>query len=149
MLQAVCCRALVGFAFQNIVDEERADLVAAQTLEIKKLDAFLLRFQWRQIEREALADHAIGLKQNDVELVSGIIDVSRIVDDDVSAATFFRRLKFVEFERGASGSIGGLRLQNSGGCTQSRKHCGGGELNFHATTFYFLSLNSNGFGACQ
>ena len=140
MLQAVCCRALVGFAFQNIVNEERADLVAGQIIEIEKLDAFLLRFQWRQIEREALADHAIGLKQNDVELVSGIIDVGRIVDDDVSAATFVGRFKLIEFERGTSGrGIAGVCRANSNCCTQSRKHCGGGELNFHATTFCLRS----------
>ena len=67
MLKAIVDGIPISFAFHHVVDQQRADLVACDAVDIEQLDGFLLRPERREIDREAAADDAIGLKQHEID----------------------------------------------------------------------------------
>ena len=67
MLKAIVDGAPISLALHDVVDQQRADLVAGNAVDIEQLDRFLPRSQRREIDREAAADDAIGLKQHEID----------------------------------------------------------------------------------
>ncbi len=72
-----------------------------RAVELEQLDRALGWPQRRKVEGEAAADHAVGLKHHEVELVGVECRRGGIGDDDVGAAALVGGLELVQLQRDA------------------------------------------------
>jgi hypothetical protein len=97
--KAVRDRAGRGTAFEDIVDEKAADVVAARVVEFELLDGALRRPQRREIERESSPDDAVVPEHDEFEFVGVVPRRGQVGHHDIGAATFVGRLELVKLER--------------------------------------------------
>ena len=90
-----------GLAFQNIVYQETAHLIARNGVDVEQLDRALVWLHRPKIDGKASSDHAVGLKQNEIEFQHVIGRAALVRDHDVGTAAVLRGLKLVEFDREA------------------------------------------------
>ena len=97
--EAIVDRSRFGPAFEDVVDEKAADVVAARVVELEELDGAFRRPQRREVEREPSPDDAVALEHHQIELVGVVGRRGRIGHHDIGTAALLGRLELVELER--------------------------------------------------
>ena len=97
--EAVVERAFGGLALHHVIDQQAADAVAGEPVEIEQFDGPLLRLERREVDGEAAPDDAVLLEQHEIELHRLELRRAVVLNDDVGAASVALRLELVELHR--------------------------------------------------
>src|SRR5699024_6853802 len=105
-------------ALQHIIEQQLADILAGQVLDVESLERRLAGRHRADFDRKTLGDNALIVEHDDVELQRLEVGIGEILGHQISAAGSISLLEFVELNR----DFADLGQADSGKQTQQQRN---------------------------